>query len=212
MKPCLLFFICLVLLLPAKAQKVADSLFTQTIAYHTNQASEIYLVWATNYWGKPDSQYLPKGSTLHQKSAHTKMKREQGVFTTAFNLPKGMRLDYYFKITKDAKGNPVKGYDSNEGNTYFVKVSGNDTTEIKASKIRFYKEPFSLHSRSKYLLAGAILFLALIVFVYRHSLKVKSRHFFPAYWLACTLMVLLSRAVITGSGLRHPLKLLAGSF
>lgn len=212
MKPGSLLFLFIVLLFGTNVNAAKDSLFTQKIIYQTNKASEVSLVWATNYWGRPDSQYVPAGTAIHKNSATTSMVREGNVFTAAISLPKGTRLDYYFKITRDAKGVKVKGFDSNDGNTYFVRITGPNEIVTNDAKIKFYKEPFTVARWSKYLLLGSFLLLCFILYVNRHSLSPKRRGLIPAFWVACSALVMLSRATISGSGLRHPIRLLGASF
>ncbi len=132
------------------------------------------------------------------------MLESKGSFIAEIKLPKGTRLDYYFKITKDNAGKKIKGYDRNGGNTYFSVAEHDETIIVNGSTLKINKEPFSVARLGKYLLLAAVLFLFITLAFFRKNKKVQLPGLVPAYWLAATAMILLARANIAGTGLDRP--------
>lgn len=91
-------------LINASAQNGDDKrLISQKFVYKTARASEVYMVWATDYWKTPAKKFWPKNTHLQDKFAYTKLVQQGNSFCTSIILPYNSREIIFFGFQKMIK-------------------------------------------------------------------------------------------------------------
>src|SRR5438046_1951946 len=114
----LLIYAMLPLIVYAYDSTQTKEIVPQQIIYKTNQASEMYLVWAMNNWKVPEKKFQPAGTYVKDGMAYTKMEGVKDSFFVNLQLPPGIYIDFMFWATKDSLGQEADGWDNNWGTNY----------------------------------------------------------------------------------------------
>ena len=190
------------------AQTRPSCLASKKIIYHSSKAAEVYLVWGINYWQTPSSLLLPKNSIIKNKFAYTPLVRSGNNYTVSITIPCDTRLDYYFWISKDNKGNTVDGWDTNNNNNYYTVNGNNENIDISDTNLKFYNKPFSIIEKGKLFLFFSFFAFLIAAAWYRKTRNVKAYNFLPGLFLTALVFIVLSRFEISGySKLSFPISI-----
>lgn len=90
------------------------------IAYPAGDTAEAYIVWGVNDLLTPAEKYCPPGYYLKDGMVYNKMERKNDSFFINFSLPNGYTLNYWIRLTKNNKGEPLDLWRSGNEKTFNV--------------------------------------------------------------------------------------------
>src|SRR5688572_29051680 len=114
MKTCTLISAFIALFFSGYADTLTpQKLIVQTITYHTNKASEVYIYWSLKNWTEiPEKQYWPPNTFAEGEKVGTKMNRHKDSFSVTISLPEQSYISFMFWIPVDSKGDSTDGWDT----------------------------------------------------------------------------------------------------
>ncbi len=164
----LLLFFAITLSFQSSSQQVAEKrLISQKFVYKTSEVSEVYIVWAINFWKTPEKKFWPKNTYLKDTLAYTQMSHQGDSFYTSFTLPYATRLDYYFLMTKGHHGENINGWDTNRGILYSSDFVDNKVVELRDVKLDIEEPKFSILLLGKQFIILSLFLFPLVFFLFK---------------------------------------------
>lgn len=169
----LLFFALSFFLLSSYQSHAEEKMISQKFVYKTSKVSEVYMVWAINFWKTPEKKFWPKNTYLKDKFAYTKMSHAGDSFFTSFTLPYATRLDYYFIMTKGSNGEDINGWDTNLKILYYSDFTIDKQLELSDVKLQIEKYKFSVLLLGRQFLIVSLCLFLLVFFLLRKERKTR---------------------------------------
>jgi len=193
----LLLFFTAAFLINASAQNDANKKFiSQKFVYKTAKADEVYMVWATDYWRTPAKKFWPKNTHLKDKFAYTKLTRQGNSFYTSILLPYNSRVDYFFWVPKNNKGEKIIGWDTNSKSDYTSNFTENKTIEINDSKLYIEYPKFTILSAGTPFLIISLLLFLIVFFLFKKNRKLNALLLVAGFLSGAVIYVFFARAEI----------------
>ncbi len=122
-------------LLAAKPPQSQVELIVQEIRYHAPEAGKVVFVWGADGWGPVPEAVRPAGTVIHKNVMFTPMTHVDGVFSVLVHVPKGLTVDFVFRIVATKHGEPVLVSDLNGDppQDYHILAGNKKVVEILAS-------------------------------------------------------------------------------
>jgi arylsulfatase A-like enzyme len=193
----LLLFFTAAFLINASAQNDANKKFiSQKFVYKTAKADEVYIVWTTDYWRTPAKKFWPKNTHLKDKFAYTKLIRQGNSFYTSIILPYNSRVDYFFWVPKNNKGEKIIGWDTNSKSDYTSNFTENKTIEINDSKLYIEYPKFTILSAGTPFLIISLLLFLIVFFLFKKNRKLNASLLVAGFLIGAVIYVFFARAEI----------------
>lgn len=184
-------------LINTSAQNNGNKKFiSQKFVYKTAQADEVYMVWATDYWRTPSKKFWPKDTHQQDKFASTKLVRQGNSFHTSIILPYNSRIDYFFWVPKNNKGEKIIGWDTNLKSNYTSNFTEDKTIELNDSKLYIEYPKFSILSAGTLFFILSLLLFLIVFFLFKKNRKLNTLLLVAGFLSGAFIYVFFARAEI----------------
>ena len=97
--------------------KLSLALVTQELHYHMPDAKEVSMVWGVNGWFPVPESLRPPSTKMADSLMVTSMRKSGQDFIVSLQVPRGLTIDFGFRITKSVTGGNVNIWEGggNEG-------------------------------------------------------------------------------------------------
>lgn len=192
----LLFFITVFSINAYTQNDSNKNLISQKFVYKSSRVAEVYMVWATNYWKTPSKKFWPKDTYLQDGFAYTKLIQDGNSFYTSIILPYNSRLDYFFWIPKDKKGEKIIGWDTNLKSNYTSNFTENKTVEVNDSKLYIEYPKFTILSAGLQTFIISLVIFLIVFFVFKKNRNLNAHHLVIGFLNGAFIYTFLARAEI----------------